>query len=55
MKIRSCFSEAEESEKVNCVPASAAAQHIEASINLGNSGTSYNPPVKRKFVRFGNR
>ena len=28
----SCFSEAEESEKVNCVPASVTAQHIEASI-----------------------
>jgi len=31
-KIRSCFFEADESKMVNCVPASATAQHIEASI-----------------------
>ena len=36
MKIRSCFSEVEESEKVNCVPESAATQHIEASIKRTN-------------------
>jgi hypothetical protein len=42
LKIRSCFFKADESEMLNCVSDSAAAQHIEASIY-----TSTNHPINQ--------
>jgi len=36
-KIRYCFSGVDESQFANCLPASAAAQHIEASIKGTNT------------------